>query len=140
MKTLLHFVLNIAKFTVKKMRVWTKLIIFFYKCTKVHLVYCIGSKGHFTVSNLSDTSHQSPVNSYQSTITSHQSPVTSHQSPATSILDTPHCNVQKLRSFREKFFFTQIVTKHGFVLTPSFLYYMMKCSTEAEKIEYVKMS
>jgi len=79
MKTLLHFVLNIAKFTVKKMRVWTKLIIFFYKCTKVHLVYCIGSKGHFTVSNLSDTSHQSPVNSYQSTITSHQSPVTSYQ-------------------------------------------------------------
>lgn len=49
-------------------------------------------------------------------------------------------HTQKFKHFWEEYFFTQIVTKHGFVLTPSFLYYMMKCSTEAEKIEYVKMS
>ena len=66
MKTLLQFVLNIAKFTVRKMRVWTNNL--FYKCTKVHLVYCIGSKGTFTVSNLSDTSHQLPATSILDTL------------------------------------------------------------------------
>jgi len=76
--------------------VWTNNL--FYKCTKVHLVYCIGSKGlsRYQIYQTPVTSHQLPVNNYRWPATSDQWPVTSdhlpftsYQSPATSILDTP---------------------------------------------------
>jgi len=39
----------------------------FYKCTKVHLVYCIGSKGlsWYQIYQTPVTSQQLPVNNYQ---------------------------------------------------------------------------